>query len=153
MNKITEFERDVFCLINEFKTRLSTSFGHLRSFIYFNQDKLTQNQINALIDIFKDAILSSQLILNEKEWINQRHSYFRYNCPNDDKWREKFKNKDFSYKELTEFIDRIKETKEYDFSLRILEVTLRDDTICNFAPLLKDVYIEKLNNILCGTIK
>ncbi|MFR4987494.1 MAG: hypothetical protein ACLUCH_08885 [Lachnospirales bacterium] len=144
-----DFRKDLFKLIDYFDSKFYDAFGELRFFIRNYRNILKEEEINILIDIFKDAIDNAKLKISENKWIEKNCYYFAGNSFLNEKWQEKFQNKSFTLLELKNYIEEIKYTKDYEFSLRVPEVTLRDDVeyekdiIC----LLKKTYISILEDI------
>lgn len=141
----------LFSLEEEFNKDLHVAFGELRLFIINHRSELIEAEINMLIDIFKNAIKNSELCPDTQTWIENRHSYFEKKSDSNKSWQKRFKDKDFKYKELMEFIEDIKEIKDYDFLLRIPEVTLRDEvSFTQEIEILQKTYISVIKDIADG---
>lgn len=126
-------------------------FGGPRDFLMFYNNELNEDEINAIIDIYTSGLKNSQLKESEDKWIDSQSHYFAGNSFVE-KWKTKFKQKNFSFIDLVEYTESVRETKDYNFGLRNAEVTLRDDVnyIAPTYEVLVKAYIVTLEAIQRG---
>lgn len=130
----------------------SLFFGQLRYLLIFNHGELNAEETNAILDLFTYGLENSK-INNQEKWIRNNSGYFGGNAFISDLWKQKFNTGDFTHNSLVEYMNEIKAepTKSnFDFSLRNVEVTLRDDVTFNNTPVYKDICRSVLNDILNG---
>lgn len=149
-----KFRERLLSVIDCFENDFNMAFGELRFLIMFHEDELKKSEIDMIIDIFKNALSNARLKKNEKSWIKNNYMYFMGNSGANDLWEVKFSNKDFTYKELVDYVEQIKEIKEYDYLLRVPEVVLREEVkYINDIQVLKNTYINVLKDILNEKIR
>lgn len=146
-----EIRGKILNVMNCFNKDFNTAFGDLRFLIAYNEKEFIKSEIDLMIDIYKNALKNAELNTDEKLWVGKNQIYFIGNSEAMATWNNKFDKANFTYDDLVDYTEDIKKIKEYDFSLRIPEVVLRDDV--NYTTdntILKKNYIGVLKFILDG---
>lgn len=134
---------------NTFKEDFKSGFTDLRYLLMYFGKEFSEEQINSLLEIFTHALDNSELNPKEADWIKNSHDYFAGNAGVSKLWQEKFKTQNYNFNELQDYLDMIRTEKEYDFALRNIEVTLRDNVrFTKEENILAEVYVSVLNDLL-----
>lgn len=147
-----KLRNSIFQTLSIIDDEFSTIFGELRFLLMFNHEELNTIEINSIFDLYKYGLENSN-IKNETEWVKKNSSYFSGNAFISDMWKKKFDDGDFSFDSLAIYLDLIKAyptSSNLDFSLRNVEVTLRDDVIFNNVTIYKNICRSVLTDIING---
>ena len=125
----------------------NTIITQLRYLLIMNHEELNIVEIHSILNLFIYGLEHSK-VKDQKKWISDNSSYFSGNCFVSDVWKNKFGRGDFTYEAFVDYAKLIKlnpSKTNFDFSLRNIEVTLRDNVIFNDF----EQYMDTCKGVLC----
>lgn len=142
----------IFTCIQSIKENDKSVFGELRYLLILNREVLNTKEMDSILDLFIYGLENSKL-KNQDEWSNEHSEHFSGNCFLSDVWKRKFNAGEYTLDSLVDYVNLIKAeptSQNLNYSLRNVEVTLRDDVTYYDFKKYMDICLSVLNDILNG---
>lgn len=117
--------------IEQVDCRFEFAFESLKDILLQHKSELQIAEINSILDMYVLFLHQAQ-IADEKAWIEKHATFFARCAFVSDQWRKCFSDRRFTYPMLDDYVKEIKQNPtnlNLDLSLKVVEITLRDDVI------------------------
>lgn len=136
-----ELTESVIACLEQVDNQFEFTFERLRDLLLKHHWELQAAEVSSILDLFI-LLLHNAKLKDERDWIIKNATQFSFSTFVSDLWRRRFSEGKYSYSLLDNYVDDIKHNPSninLEMSLKVVEITLRDDVIFSDIELCKSL--------------